>query len=95
MAEGEGDLVRVHGAGPLGPGRGGGHLPEVVHVDVLLAAGVLVAELEHGARELPVPGEPVHGHPVIHGILGVRPLSVCILNGPPLELGGFRIGFLD
>ena len=95
MAEGEGDLVRVHGPGPLRPGRGGGHLGEVVHVDVLLAAGVLVAELEHGAGELPVPGEPVHGHPVVHGVLRVRPLGVLVLDSSLLESVGKWIRLFD
>ena len=95
LPEHEGDLVRVHGPGPLGPGGGGGDLREVVHVDVTPHLGVLVAEVQDGAGELPVARHPVHGHPVGDRVLGVQPVAVLELDSFPLQLVRQGEGFRD
>ena len=85
----------MHRPGPLGPGGVGGDLSEMIHVDIAPHLGVLVAEVQDGAGELPVARHPVHGHPVGDRVLGVQPVGVLELDSFPLQFVGQRVGVLD
>ena len=78
----------MHRPSPERPGRVGGSLGEIIHVDIVASLSVSVAELHHGAGELPVPREPVHLLPVLDGVAGVEP--VCVLELYRFPTGGER-----
>ena len=78
----------MHRTGPERPGRVGGSLGEIIHVDIVASLSVSVTELHHGAGELPVPREPVHLLPVLDGVAWVEP--VCVLELYRFPAGGER-----